>query len=172
MVTTKMKVGGKEAAPQPCFPEAADRLLSELVRDEPKETPREKEQSDLEEVRRDPGAHITSAVVRLLLRGENLTETAPIVLPHLGTCSWCRNTLEEALRLYDAEETHPAHALLQEADEWMRWNKAGEAATDTARQFLKENGGNVIYGCGGVVYAERPDGTVEAVSSAEEPSAR
>jgi len=124
---------------------------------------------DLVLMRENADAHLTASIALYVIVTPEDEGSIQVVLPHLCRCSWCRGTLHEALALCGTEATHPAYALLAEAEDWARWEAAGQHATQMARHSLQEHGVNVVYARDGVIWEERPDGTVERAADVAAP---
>ncbi len=117
-------------------------------------------EQDLEQLCVDVQAHLTAAITQYVISQPQSEAAIEVVLPHLCRCSWCRNMLHETLALCGREASDPAYSLLEEAEEWARWEAAGRHATEAARQSLRAQGANIIYARDGVLWEERPDGTL------------
>jgi len=136
-------------------------LLDRSTRDEETET---EAWQDLDLMRENAAAHLTAAICRHLLDRPEDEANTTVVLPHLCRCSWCRGTLHETLALCGTDAVHPSYALLATAEEWARWEAAGQQATQAARQHLREHGTNIVYARDGAISEEHPDGTVVRVA--------
>jgi|GEM_PF-6466028 hypothetical protein len=121
MAIMDREAGGKKDLSSLPLPADAVRLLDQML----DLSPEEEEAAALEEMGRDPAVPLTSCVVRLLLRPEEVSRAEPFVLPNLIQDAWSRTTLREALRFADAPADHPAYELLKRAEERARHNPDG-----------------------------------------------
>jgi hypothetical protein len=133
----------------------ARELLDRSTRDEEPET---EASQDLALMRENLAFHLTAAICKHLLCTPEDALNTSVVLPHLCRCSWCRGTLYETLTLCATDAAHPGYTLLATAEEWARWEAAGQQATQVARQSLREQGVNIVYARDGMIYEEHPDG--------------
>lgn len=137
--------------------EATWSLIDRSAGDENAES---EEAQDIQQMQGNPQAHLTAAATRFVVREPASEAAVQIVLPHLCQCAWCRDTLHQTLELCEAQPSHPAYDLLQEAEEWAQWDTAGRRATEAARRGLREQGASSIYKRDGALWEECADGTV------------
>jgi hypothetical protein len=122
----------------------------------------------LAEMRLDRTAHLTPTLLKCLAADERVEEIGGVIIPHLGTCTWCAGMLRETLRLTGVSEDSLAYAVLEDAEEWGRWNAAGRASAASACRTLIEAGIGYVYGKDGTVYRRQPDGQEVLLHSREE----
>jgi len=142
----------------------------EALRDDAVLTQEEETAAALAEMRRDRTAHLASTLLRHLAAGVRGEEIAGAVIPHLGTCTWCSQMLRDTLRLTGVPEESLSYAILEDAEEWARWDAVGRTAAETACRTLMEHGIGYVYGRDGSVYRRQPDGQ-EILLHEAEPSA-
>ncbi len=140
----------------------SEQILDQMFGD----TPEVREEEAVRQMKRNPSASLTSAMIESLLSPVEVERLAETVLPHLCRDFWSRYTLRHALEFAKATPDHPAYALLSDADEWVRWNKAGRDAASTATERLKVAGIGAVYGRDGAVYRRYGDGAEEIVAEA------
>ena len=133
-------------------------------------SPVEETAAALEEMRRDRTAHLASILLRHLAAGERVEEIAAVAIPHLGICTWCCGILRDTLNLTGVPQGSLAYAVLEDAEEWGRWDMAGRIAAGKACGTLMEQGIGYTYGRDGAVYTRKPDGQEVQLHEAE-PSA-
>ena len=121
----------------------------------------------LEEMQRDRTAHLASILLRHLAAGESVEKIAAVAIPHLGTCTWCCGMLRDTLNLTGVPQGSLAYAILEDAEEWGRWDMAGRIAAGRACRTLITQGIGYTYGRDGAVYTREPDGQEVQLHKAE-----
>ncbi len=145
-------------------------IEDEILPEDPALVLEEETNEALAEMRRDRTAHLTSILLRHLAAGERVEEIAGVIIPHLGTCTWCGNMLRETLKLTGVSEDSLAYAILEDAENWERWDAAGRTAAETACGTLTDQCIGYVYGREGAVYRRQSNGQEVLLHEAEPPS--